>query len=77
MRFYNDYYANDFSVFSRDHSDVNKNKGETWISLKLKEFYNKAKAILFENKDKLIKLSNELMKNKVLLQEDINKIIKD
>ena len=77
MRFCNDYYANDFSIFSRDHSNDNKIKGENWISLKLKEFYNKAKSILFDNKDKLISLSNELKIKKVLLQDDINKIIKD
>ncbi len=75
-RFCNDYYANDFNIFSRDHSDTNKNKGEGWISLKMKEFYNKARSILFENKDKLDKLSKELMDKKVLLQDDINNLIR-
>ncbi len=76
-RMCNDYYANDFSVFAREFSDIYKNKGENWITLKLKEFYNKAKDILFSNKDKLDKLAKELMDKKVLLQDDINKIMKD
>ena len=75
-RICNDYYANSFNTFNRDYSDTSKLKGEEWIREKLQEYYNKAKDILFNNKDKLDNLANELMDKKVLLQEDINKIIR-
>ena len=75
-RIYNDYYVNDFSKFGRDFSEAYKVKGESWMTLKLKEYYNKAKAILIDNKNKLDKLANELKDKKVLLQNDINNIIR-
>ena len=75
MRICNDYYANNFNIFNRDYSETSKLKGEEWVSQKLQEYYNKAKDIIFKNKDKLDKLSLELMNKKVLLQEDIKTII--
>lgn len=75
-RICNDYYANNFNIFNRDYSETSKLKGEEWVSQKLQEYYNKAKDIIFNNKDKLDMLANELMDKKVLLQEDINKVIR-
>ena len=75
-RMCNDYCLNNFSIFDEYYSNSSKQKGEEWIVQKLQEYYNKAKDILFKNKDKLDNLAKELMNKKVLLQEDISKIIK-
>ena len=71
----NDYYANNFYIFNNHCSDKSQFKGEEWMACKLQEYYNKAKDILFNNKEKLDKLAKELMNKKVLLQEDIKEIL--
>ena len=48
---------------------------ENWIKDKLLDLYNKTKNLLFDNKDKLIKLSNILINKKILLQEDFKNIL--
>lgn len=76
VRICNDYYANNFKISDSKFSDSTKENSEEWVAQQLQEYYNKAKDILFNNKNRLDKLANELMNKKVLLQEDINKIIK-
>ena len=74
-RICNQYCANNFRTYGRDYSNTSKELGEEWTAQKLQEYYNKARDILFNNKDKLDKLARVLMDKKVLLQDDISKIL--
>lgn len=48
---------------------------ELAIELKLEEFYQKAKKLLIENRDKLDKLAKELLKKEILVSSDITGIV--
>ena len=58
-----------------DFSNETKVKGEEWITHKFQYYYNKAKEIIFNNKAKLEMIAKELMNKKVLLQDDIKRIM--
>ena len=73
-RIYHEYQINGFSSYDDMSATAMVNR-ENWIKDKLLDLYNKTKNLLFDNKDKLIKLSNILINKKILLQEDFKNIL--
>lgn len=60
-----------------DLSEMKKYNQEKAIKDELEKCYTQARQILIENRDTLDKLASELNKKKLLISEDIKKIIKN
>lgn len=57
-------------------SEMQKYNQEKAINDEIGKFYTQAKQILIENRDLLDRLASELNKKKLLISEDIKKIMK-
>ena len=81
-RFIDEYCSYGFSYWegiSDDHESPSSNdcklRKEIATELKLEEFYQKAKKLIIDNRDKLDKLANELLKKEILVSSDITAIV--
>ena len=75
-RFYEDYKAftirDDVDLSASDSSRVMR---DMWINIKLEEYYQRAKDIIFKHKDKLEEIAKMLMDKQVLTKKDISNIL--
>ena len=81
-RFVDDYCGNGFTFWEGeafhaggDSSNNLKSRKEIAIQLKMEEFYQQAKKLLIDNRDKLDKLAKALVKKDILVSSDITGII--
>lgn len=65
------------SKYDFELSEMQKYNQEKAIKDELEKCYTQARQILIENRDTLDKLARELNKKKLLISEDIKKIIKN
>lgn len=81
-RFVDDYCGNGFTFWEgeavhggNESSNDLKARKEIAIQLKMEEFYQQAKKLLIDNRDKLDKLAKALVKKDILVSSDITGII--
>ena len=74
-RLVDDYCCYGFDKFERKtFSDELRRRKEDQVHKLLNDFYETAKKILFENKEFLISLKNELMKSSLISGSDVQKV---
>lgn len=75
-RFYDIYHKDNFSTLSRtEYSNSTLEMHDFWVDMKLKEYYNCAKTIIFNNRDKLEILAHKLLEKGVLIDKDVREIL--
>ena len=74
-RFYDDYGMDSFNFSMYRGSSEGLYNKERWITSKLVEFYDETKKLLFDNKDLLIKIANELINKKTITRTDIKALL--
>jgi len=76
-RFYEDYGIADFRETRRESGPKALDYKDEWVVTQMNEYYVKAKELIANNKDKLIKLANYLISNKTIVRNDIKQILKE
>ena len=79
-RLVDNYCMLDFNSWIRrtdEQSEIVKETKDNNINKLVQKYYNQAKEILIQNKNKLVLLAKELNTKKILFQEDIHEILSD
>ena len=79
LRMHEDYYVENFNhvVINRTYAANEETSGSgKWMILRLQDYYKKSKEIVFDNKDKLEIIAKELIEKHILLQSDMERIIR-
>ena len=74
-RFYEDFGIADFRETRRESGPKALDYKDEWVAKQMTEYYEKTKELLYNNKEKLIKLANYLISNKTIIRKDIKQIL--
>ena len=74
-RFYEDFGIADFRETRRESGPKALDCKDEWVAKQMMEYYEKTKELLYNNKEKLVKLANYLISNKIIIRKDIKQIL--
>ncbi len=74
-RFFDDYGIADFKYTSMGTGEEVQNYKDQWVVKKLNEYYDMAKDLLINNKDKVNKLAGHLINNSTIVRKDIQNLL--
>ncbi len=74
-RFFDDYGIADFKYTSMGTGEEVQNYKDQWVVKKLNEYYDMAKDLLINNKDKVTKLAGHLISNSTIVRKDIQNLL--
>ena len=74
-RFFDDYGIADFKYTSMGTGEEVQNYKDQWVVQKLNEYYDMAKDLLINNKDKVNKLAGHLISNSTIVRKDIQNLL--